>query len=164
MDEVHFQQYGLRCRMWVPSETKDPGLLHHPMRRSVGYFDAVRLRDGKLGLRRETDKFNALSCWQFLKPLRAPATRTAQRVVLIVDNARFHPARLHRPWREEHADRFVRDFLPAYRPDLNPSARVWKLTRRRCLHNRYFAHLDEVILAVEAEFAGWIKPNNTMPP
>ncbi len=27
--------------MWVPPETKDPILLHHPMRRSVGYFSAV---------------------------------------------------------------------------------------------------------------------------
>jgi len=46
-DEVHFQQHGSRCRMWVPPETKDPVLLHHPTRRSVGYFGAVRLRDGK---------------------------------------------------------------------------------------------------------------------
>ena len=24
VDEVHFQQHGSRCRMWVPPETKDP--------------------------------------------------------------------------------------------------------------------------------------------
>src|SRR5690606_23730629 len=42
MDEVHFQQYGSRCRMWVPPETRDPVLLHHPTRRGVGYFGAVR--------------------------------------------------------------------------------------------------------------------------
>ena len=27
-DEVHFQQHGSRCRMWVPPETKDPVMLH----------------------------------------------------------------------------------------------------------------------------------------
>lgn len=37
-DEVHFQQHGSRCRMWVPPETKDPMLLHHPTRKSVGYL------------------------------------------------------------------------------------------------------------------------------
>ncbi len=52
-DEVHFQQHGSRCRMWVPPETKDPVLLHHPTRRSVGYFGAVRLRDGKFGFSRD---------------------------------------------------------------------------------------------------------------
>ena len=45
LDEVHFQQHGSRCRMWVPPEIKDPILYHHPTRHSVGYFGAVRLRE-----------------------------------------------------------------------------------------------------------------------
>ena len=162
MDEVHFQQHGSRCRMWVPPETKDPVLLHHPTRRSVGYFGAVRLRDGKFFFRRETDKFNAITCGQFLKHLLAASTRTARRVVVIADNAPYHHARLHREWRQQHAKRFALDFLPSYSPELNPIERVWKLTRRRCLHNRYFGQLDEVIVAVETEFANWVKPNNTL--
>jgi len=40
--------------------------------------------------------------------------------------------------------------------------RVWKLTRRLCLHNRYFATLDGVILAVETEFANWTMKNETL--
>ncbi len=47
MDKVHFQQYGSRCRMWVPPETKDPVLLHHPTRKGVGYFGAVNIKDGR---------------------------------------------------------------------------------------------------------------------
>jgi hypothetical protein len=43
-DEVHFQQHGSRCRMWIPPEIKDPVLLHAPTRKIVGYFGAVRLR------------------------------------------------------------------------------------------------------------------------
>jgi transposase len=162
MDEVHFQQYGSRCRMWVPPETHDPVLLHQPTRRSVGYFGAVRLRDGKFFFQRETDKFNAVTCWKFLRHLRAASTRTGRRVVVITDNAKYHHARLHRPWREEHADHFALDYLPAYSPELNPIERVWKLTRRRCLHNRYFGHLNEVLQAVESEFTHWIRPNNTL--
>lgn len=162
MDEVHFQQYGSRCRMWVPPETRDPVLIHHPTRRSVGYFGAVRLRDGKVLFRRETDKFNAVTCWNFLRHLRAASGRSGRRVVVITDNAKYHHARLHRAWREQHAEHFALDYLPAYSPELNPIERVWKLTRRRCLHNRYFGHLDEVVLAVESEFAHWIKPNDTL--
>jgi transposase len=162
MDEVHFQQHGSRCRMWIPPETRDPVVLHHPSRHQIGYFGAVRLRDGKFLFRRETAKFNAVTCWQFLQALRAASTRTARRVVVIADNAKYHHARLHRPWREQCAERFALDFLPPYSPELNPVERVWKLTRRRCLHNRYFPRLDEVILAVEAEFANWTKSNNTL--
>ena len=62
LDEVHFQQHGSRCRMWVPPEIKDPVLLHEPTRKSVGYFGAVRLRDGKLLYAREEEKFDAQSC------------------------------------------------------------------------------------------------------
>jgi hypothetical protein len=36
------------------------------------------------------------------------------------------------------------------------------LTRRRCLHNRYFPRLDDVIVAVEAEFAQWTGRNGTL--
>jgi transposase len=154
-DEVHFQQHGSRCRMWIPPETKDPVLLHHPTRRSVGYFGAVRLRDGRFTFRRETDKFNATTFFDFMRVLRRTSIRSGRRVVVITDNAKYHHAKLHKPWREEHAQDFVLDYLPPYSPELNPIERVWKFTRRRCLHNRYFPELDDVIDAVEEEFSQW---------
>ena len=122
----------------------------------------VRLRDGRAFFRREMDKFNTVTCWQFLKDLRAACTRTARRVVVMADNARYHRARLHQEWREQGTERFALAFLPPYSPELNPTERVWKLTHRCCLHNRYFPKLDEVTLAVENEFANWTKPNNTL--
>src|SRR3974390_3158250 len=90
-DEVHFQQHGSRCRMWVPPETKDPVLLHHPTRRSVGYFGAVRLRDGKFRFSRETGKFNAMTFFAFLKMLRRASGRGGRRAVGILDTARYNP-------------------------------------------------------------------------
>ena len=69
-DEVHFQQHGSRCRMWIPPDVKDPVLLHAPTRKSVGYFGAVRLRDGRWVLRREPEKFNGDSFLAFLQQLR----------------------------------------------------------------------------------------------
>lgn len=162
MDEVHFQQSGSPCRMWVPPETRDPILLHHPTRRTVGYFNAIRLRNGKFFFRRETEKFNAVTYWRFLCHLWAASARAGRRVGVITDNAKYHHVLIHRDWREQHADCFALDYLPAYSPELNPIERVWELTRRRCLRNRYFAHLDEVIQAVENEFAHWIKLKRTL--
>ena len=71
-------------------------------------------------------------------------------------------ALLRKQWREDHADDFVLDYLPPYSPELNPIERVWKLTRRRCLHNRYFARLDDAIAAVEEEFRAWTTRNDTL--
>lgn len=162
MDEVHFQQYGSRARMWVAPEEKDPVLVHHPTRKSVGYFGAVRLRDGRLVAAREPGMFDAQTTWNFYTRLRRFAATTRRRIVVIIDNARYHHARIHREWREAFASTFQLLFLPPYSPELNPIERVWKLTRRRCLHNRYFATLDEVITAVDACFADWSCANSTL--
>lgn len=161
LDEVHFQQHGSRCRMWVPPEIKDPVLLHHPTRKSVGYFGAIRLADGRFVRRRESERFNAVTFWEFMKELRTKR-RPGRRMVVIADNAKYHHGTLHRDWRKAHAATFALEFLPPYSPDLNPIERVWKLTRRLCLHNRYFPTLDGVVEAVEGAFAGWRLGNGTL--
>ena len=162
LDEVHVQQYGSRCRMWIPPEVKDPVLRHFPGRKSVGYFGAVRLRDGLFVAMREPDKFNAQTFHEFMKKLLEVGSNTGCKMVLIADNAKYHHAILHREWREEHADRFVLDFLPPYSPDLNPAERVWKLLRRNCLHNRYPHTLNDVQNVVEAQFQHWALGNDTL--
>ena len=113
--------------MWVPPEIKDPILLHHPTRKSIGYFGAVRLRDGKFTYRMEMDKFNSETFFTFLKQLRCISCHSGRRVVLIADNARYHHGLLHKEWRQNCSDRFSIEFLPPYSPELNPIERVWKL-------------------------------------
>ena len=161
-DEVHFQQYGSGCRMWVPPEVKKPILLHHPTRESVGYFGAVRLRDGKFCFQREVDTFNGETFYSFLRRFHRQACRSGRQIILILDNARFHHARLHKEWRQEHQNTMQILYLPPYSPDLNPIERMWKLTRRLCIHNKYFPTVDDVISSVESQFKIWEKPNSTL--
>ena len=141
--------------MWIPPEIKDPVVRHFPGRKSVGYFGAVRLRDGLFVAMREPDKFNAQSFRNFMEKLLVVGSTEGRKMVLITDNAKYHHAKLHREWREEHADRFVLYFLPPYSPDLNPVERGWKLVRRICLHNRYFHTLKEIEEVVENQFLEW---------
>lgn len=162
LDEVHFQQHGSRCRMWIPPEVSEPTLLHYPTRRSVGYFGAVRMRDGKLVFRREDESFNAATFFQFLRSLKKVAGRGRRPAVVITDNAKYHHAVLHKKWRANNAGTLRLDFLPPYSPELNPIERVWKLTRRLCLHNRYFETLQEVIESVEHQFVRWSSPNEDL--
>ena len=67
--------------MWVPPETKDPVLLHHPTREAVGYFGAVRLRDGKFIFQREDMVFNSETFFNFLKQLRKASCHSGRRAV-----------------------------------------------------------------------------------
>src|SRR6266849_6527056 len=138
-DEVHFQQHGSRCRMWIPPECRDPVLRHAPTRKGIGYWGAVRLRDGLFVYRRETHVFNAETCQQFLVQLHGASRTPGRKAVVIADNARFHHAILHKEWWDANSPEFQLDFLPPYSPDLNPAERVWKLTRRNAVHDTYFA-------------------------
>jgi transposase len=161
-DEVHFQQYGSRCRMWVPPESKEPILRHHPTRKSVGYFGAINLSTGKMVFQREDDKFNAQTFLKFMKKLKRHARSSGIKIVLLLDNARYHHAKLHQEWRQKHKDDIELLFLPSYSPDLNPIERLWKLTRRICIHNQYFPDLQHLLEPIEAQFIKWKKPNGTI--
>ena len=83
-------------------------------------------------------------------------------MIVIIDNAKYHHAKLHANWREEHQGRFALDFLPPYSPELNPVERVWKRTRRNCLHNVYFPKLALVTETVEEQFVQWSEPNTEL--
>jgi transposase len=148
--------------MWIPPETKDPILYHHPTRKSVGYCGAVCLDNGKFVYQRESGRFNGESFWNFLKAFQGEAAGEGRRVVAISDNAQYHRSRLHGEWRKSQEPAFALEFLPPYSPELNPIERVWKLTRRLCLHNRYFGFLDSVIEAVESQFNMWASPNESL--
>lgn len=162
MDEVHFQQQGSRCRTWVPPEVSAPVCYHAPTRKSISFFGAVRLRDGKPVMSRPEGMFDAQTCWQFLRNLERKTRRTGRKAVVIADYARDHRASLHEEWRRDVADHFSLYFLPPYSPELNPIERVWKLIRRRCLHNRYFRELHKVVLALGPRLWDWSRPNFTL--
>jgi transposase len=146
--------------MWVPPETKDPILLHAPTRKSVACFGAVSIRTGKLLTTFEA-KFNAESFLRFLELLLQHRPR-GKRLVVALDNAKYHHARALRPWLRKHRHRLVLLFLPPYSPELNPIERVWKLTRRLATHNRHFPTLDELVVAVSERFVLWAKPNRQL--
>lgn len=148
--------------MWVPPEDKDPILLHHPTRKSVGYFGAVRLGDGKFVSLREENKFNADTYLGFMKYLRQVSSHSQRPVVVVADNARYHHARLHKQWREKAQSRFSFLYLPPYSPQLNPIERVWKMARRKGTHNQYFPSLEAIVEAVEGIFSEWRYGNETL--
>jgi transposase len=146
--------------MWVPPEDKDPIVLHAPTRKSVACFGAVGLRAGTLVTCFEP-KFNAESFGRFLLVLlkhRAPG----KRLVLMLDNAKYHHARALQPWLEQHRAVLTLLFLPPYSPELNPIERVWKLTRRLATHNRHFPTLDDIMNAVSERFRIWATPNRQL--
>lgn len=160
LDQCHFQQHGSRIRMWVPPEDIDPVQFLAPTRKWVALFGAVNLRTGQLITQFEK-KFDAMVFQTFLEKLLLHRAED-RRLVVILDNARYHHADLLKPFLRKHRKELKLEFLPPYSPELNPIERVWKLTRRLCTHNRYFPELADLLEAVSAQLKQWGKPNDTL--
>lgn len=143
--------------MWVPPEDKDPVVLHAPTRQSVACFGAVSLYRGKF-VHLFSPVFNAGTFATFLKVLLRHRPRH-KKMVVVLDNASYHRAKLLKPWLHAHRAHFELLFLPPYSPQLAPIERVWRLTRRLATHNLHFNSLDDLTQAVESRFQQWRKPN-----
>jgi hypothetical protein len=89
-----------------------------------------------------TSIFNAETFLDFLKMV-LKKRKWRKKLVLILDNARYHHATMIKPWLNTNKKWIKVIFLPQYSPDLNNIERVCKMTRRLCTHNRYFSTLDE---------------------
>ena len=90
----------------------------------------------------EASIFNADSFRKFIKKMLRKA-ETDKKILLVLDNARFHHAKINREFLKSVKDRIELLFLPPYSPDLNPIESFWKKTRRNVTHNRYFESLEE---------------------
>lgn len=64
------------------------------------------------------------------------------KVYLILDNAKYHHAKLVRNWILNHP-RFKLLYLPAYSPNLNLIERLWRFFHQKVTNNRYFETFKE---------------------
>jgi transposase len=146
--------------MWIPPEEKDPIVLQGPTRFHISVFGAVNVGTGQF-VHQMSETFNAVTFLDFLKNLLS--FRMPKKVIhLILDNSRYHHAKLLEPWLDKHQKEIVLDFLPPYSPQSNPIERVWAQTRQKATHNRYFPALSDLVQAVQIQFSRWSLPNDSL--
>ena len=145
--------------MWIPLENIEPVLLRAPARKGFGVFEAVRVDDERLVTSLE-EKSSAVKFHSFLEKIFRH--RLGRKILVILENARWHHARILRPWLAKHSEAIELDFLSPYSPELNAIERTWKLTCKLCCHSRYFPSLEELIETVIDKFESWAKPNETL--
>jgi transposase len=86
------------------------------------------------------------------------ACKGKRKIIIYVDNVRFHHAKKLKPFLNAHPELEIR-YLPAYSPDLNPAERVWWYMRKSITHNRYLSSLKERIAKFWQLLSGCLKPN-----
>ena len=92
-------------------------------------------------------KISAETTLHLLKKLEH-AYRDKRLIHVFVDNARYHHARMLRPWLERAECRIRLHFLPAYAPHLNPIERLWGVMHENVTHNRYYETFADFVDAI----------------
>lgn len=64
------------------------------------------------------------------------------KIYLILDNAKYHHARIVTEWRKQHG-RIKFLFLPSYSPNLNLIERLWRFFHQKVTWNRYFETFEQ---------------------
>jgi transposase len=121
---------------------------------------AMGMDNGQL-ITMKAEIFNAESFRSFVKKIIKNA-RTERKILLVLDNARFHHAIINREYLNSVKDKIVLMYLPAYSPELNPIESFWKKTRRGVTHNRYFESLAEQGLCLDHFFNKFKKTNDIL--
>jgi transposase len=121
---------------------------------------AMGMDNGQL-ITMKAEIFNAFSFKGFINRIINKA-KTKRKILLVLDNARFHHARINNDFLISVKDKIKLLYLPAYSPDLNPIESFWKKTRRGVTHNRYFESLIQEGKCLNHFFKKFKMPNETL--
>jgi len=164
-DECHFKQTLTIIRAWflagLTPEIKSP-----VDRFKISIFGAMSKRGQLITL--ENEKFNAETFRLFLEKLLLQAeigqkkNGEKKKILLVLDNARYHHAKILQPWLEEVSNVLELFFLPPYSPDLNPIEILWKKTRRNVTHNRFFNSLQDLCFDLKMYWGQFANPNQEL--
>lgn len=143
--------------MWVPRDIKSPVVKQEPTRKKISLFGSVNVADGRLVYSLQ-QIFNAETFLEHLNQILKYKSKN-KKIMVILDNAKYHHAKILQPWLERNKRKIELFFLPPYSPELNPIEHVWKRERYLGTHNRFFPTLDALKGCIIDGLGRWAEPN-----
>lgn len=95
----------------------------------------------------EEERYDAKVFLSFLKKIIEKYR--GEKIVIVLDNARIHHAKLIQPFLQEHADQLEFLFLPPYSPQLNLIEGLWGWLKKSVIYNVFYAKVAEIRKAVQ---------------
>lgn len=164
-DECHFKQTLSITRAWY-LKGSCPEIKSPVDRYKMSVFGAM----GKNGqvIYQTSEIFNAQTFLEFLTTLLLKAEvgkkrdGTNKKLLLVLDNAKYHHAKLLKEFLISVSSRLELYFLPPYSPELNPIEILWKKTRRHVTHNRFFQDVENLKLDLTLYWNGFRSCNSEL--
>jgi len=96
----------------------------------------------------EDEEYTAETFLVFLQ--KVLAKYSTGKIVMVLDNARIHHAKLIQPFLNEMKDRLELTFLPPYSPQLNIVEGLWKWLKSDVINNVFYGSVAEIRKNVKA--------------
>ena len=130
-------------------------------RERLTLFGSVNPISGEV-IVQQAERGNAITFKKYLKKVIKHYSKTNGKIHMILDNVRFHHAKLLKPFLDKNKEKIELIFLPAYSPDFNPIERVWWYMRKKITNNRYIGTLKNRMIEFWKMFSHYQKPNQFM--
>lgn len=144
-DAVHPEYQTHPAHGWI--RTGDPVAVSRTTgRQRLNLHGALNLESGVCHLV-ETEAMNAETTITLLSRLLAAYPR-AGTIHVILDNARYHHAKMVREWLKTHGKKIHLIFLPPYAPNLNAIERLWAVLHKAVTHNKFYPTFNDFVDAV----------------
>lgn len=149
------RDYQAIMKTWFPvgEQRVIPTYGKHEGVKLVGFLD---YETGRVYVE-EHRRYDAEVFLQFLK--NTMSLYENGKIIMILDNAKIHHAKLLSPFLEEMQGRLEFLFLPPYSPNLNKIEELWRWLKDSVINNVFFSCKKEIQKAV-SKFIDWI---NTIP-
>jgi len=144
-DAVHPEHQSRPAHGWFP-KTQKTALKATSGRKRLNIQGAIDLETFQFTFV-EGEKINAQTTRQMLAKLER-ANPTKATIHVFLDNARYHHAKILRPWLASPQRRVELHFLPPYAPHLNPIERLWGVMHKWVTHNRHYATFNQFTEAI----------------
>lgn len=114
---------------------------HH----GVKLIGALDYETGKV-ICTEEERYDARAFHRFLQ--RIVKEYPTGKIVIILDNAKIHHAKLLDSFLEDYKDRLELMFLPPYSPNLNLIEGLWKWLKNDVINNVFYENVYDIVFAV----------------
>ncbi len=142
VDAVHFVLGSFLGLVWCFAR---PLVRTSPGRQRYSVLGAIESHSKELISVRTRGNVNSETVCEL--PEKICEAHPGEQITLVMDNARYQHNNMVKAVARAVGIELL--FLPAYSPSLNLIERLWKLTKQRCLTNRYYENFDKFVEGID---------------
>ena len=131
--------------MWQPRGREGTiRIKTNPGRKRINILGALNFDDFSIISTITEDKCNDQKVVEFIKKIRKKYPK--KEIVIVLDNAKYNHANYTTVYAELSGIELF--FLPSYSPNLNLIERLWKFSKKKLVHNKYYEKFDQFVETV----------------